>query len=215
MLRNFYALVALALLPCAACTHQVQVTPNYSPQALTAQKLGKICPGGEAVAVSASNEAADVVSAGTTEAGVHTFNYRFDSDPSLVLARGLQEALRQGGCASGKDAPAKLKITLRFIEARGLSCGFVSCEGKGEAIVEATLLDRDGHTLQSDTFSPTATTGCGLAICNGKEAGELASEVLTKAITDTVAAFAKAITKQLATPTAPVAPATASVAPAS
>ena len=120
-----------------------------------------------------------------------------------MLARGLAEALAKGGCGSGKDPSAKLSLRLNHLEARGLECGFVSCDGVGQAMVEATLLDPAGRKLLSDTFTSDATSGCGMAICNGKEASELASEVLTKVIADMVSTFAKAITKQLAAPPAP------------
>lgn len=190
------ALAALPLLVCAACNHQVRVTPTYSPE-VALQNLPRICVPGEVVAVSARNDSPDQASAGTTEAGMHTFNYRFDSDPALILKYGLEEALRRGGCAPGSAGAATLRVALARIEARGLECGFASCEGSGESVVEATLLDEQGQALLTDTLTANATTSCGLTICNGKEASELANELLSESIKSTIAGFARAITKQL------------------
>jgi hypothetical protein len=207
MIRNFEAIAALLLLSCGACTHNVKVTPTYSPHVLAARSPGRICPHGEAILVTAVNQSQAGQSAGTTEAGIHTFNYRFDSDPSLILKYGLEEALRQGGCGRGPSGVATLRIALASIEARGLECGFISCEGKGESMVEVTLLDEAGRALLTDTFRSSATSDCGLAICNGKEASTLANEVLSDAIGDTIAGFAAAIKKKLAERAAPAAPA--------
>lgn len=209
MIRKFDALAALLLLSCGACTHNVKVTPTYSPQVVAARSQGRICQHGEAISVSAVNQSREGQSAGTTEAGIHTFKYRFDSDPSLILKYGLEEALRQGGCGRGPSGAATLRVALAFIEARGLECGFSSCEGKGESMVEVTLLDESGRALLTDTFLSSATANCGLIMCNGKEASELANEILSDAISDTLAGFAEAIKKRLAERAAPAAPATA------
>lgn len=210
MIRKFEALAALLLLPCGACTHNVKVTPTYSPQVVAARSKGRICQHGEAISVAAVNQSREGQSAGTTEAGIHTFKYRFDSDPSLILKYGLEEALRQGGCGRGPSGAATLRVALAFIEARGLECGFSSCEGKGESMVEVTLLDETGRALLTDTFLSSATTDCGLIMCNGKEASELANQILSDAISDTIEGFAEAIRKRLAERAAPAtAPATA------
>jgi hypothetical protein len=198
MIRKFAAPAALLLLSCGACTHNVKVTPTYSPQVVAARSKGRICQHGEAISVSAVNQSREGQSAGTTEAGIHTFKYRFDSDPSLILKYGLEEALRQGGCGRGPSGAATLRVALAFIEARGLECGFSSCEGKGESMVEVTLLDEAGRALLTDTFLSSATADCGLIMCNGKEASGLANEILSDAISDTIAGFAEAIKKQLA-----------------
>jgi hypothetical protein len=187
MIRNFEALAALVLLSCGACTHNVKVTPTYSPQAVAARSRGRICQHGEAISVSAVNQSREGQNAGTTEAGIHTFNYRFDSDPSLILKYGLEEALRQGGCTRSPSGVATLQVALAFIEARGLECGFTSCEGKGESMVEVTLRDEAGHALLTDTFSSNASAECGLAMCNGKEVSGLTNELLSDAIGDTIA----------------------------
>jgi hypothetical protein len=198
MLENFAAKAALALFVCGGCTHHMKVTPGFAPGALASQRAGGICPSGEAVSVTASNESPDGDSAGTTKAGIHTFEYRFSSDPSLALKLGLEDALRKGGCKVGGASSASLNVVIQSIEARGLACGFVSCEGSAEAVVEASLLDSAGKKVLTDTFTSSASAGCGMTICNEKEASGMASQILTETITHTVGVFAQAITKQLA-----------------
>jgi len=175
----------------------MRVTPGFSPDVAGAQSRGSICPHGEVVAVTAANRAPDGDSAGTTKAGIHTFNYRFRTDPALALKSGIEEALRRGGCRTGTTAATNLHVAIQQIEARGLECGFASCEGKAESLLEAKLLDGAGHAVLEDTVTSSTTLDCGLVICNEKEASEMASEVLSQAISRTVDKFAKAITKQL------------------
>lgn len=200
MHRIVGSLAALALFGSAACTHQMNVTPSFSPLVVAASRTGMICPHGEFIAVSAANEAADANSAGTTEAGIHTFNYRFESDPALTLKSGLEQALAAGGCRVGGVASATLAVTIVNIEARGLSCGFFTCDGEGEALVNATLTSGDGRPLMKNTISAKTEKGCGLTICSEREASEMAEVVLSDTISRTVSAFANAIAKQLSPP---------------
>src|SRR5438128_980904 len=152
MTTKFDALALLGLLVCGACTHQMNVTPSFAPETVIHEKAGSICPHGEVVSVATANQSPGGDSAGTTKAGIHTFNYRFNSDPSLTLKAGLEAALRTGGCRTGNAASATLQVNIAHIEARGLECGFTSCEGTAESDVEASLLGRDGKRVFSDNF---------------------------------------------------------------
>lgn len=199
MHTKFEAFAGVALLlACDACTHQMKVTPSFAPETVIHQKPGSICPRGEVVAVSTANKAPDGDSAGTTKAGIHTFNYRFDSDPSQTLKLGLEAALRVGGCRAGSAAAATLQVSIARIEARGLECGFASCEGTAESEVEATLLGRDGRRVFLDNFTSHASAGCGMMICNEKEASAMAREILSEVLALTIDGVADAIRKELA-----------------
>jgi hypothetical protein len=208
MRRLVIGAIATSLLTTSgACTHQRIVRTQYSSQVMANVRPGSICPRGEVVGVDSSNRTADPDSAGTTEAGIHTFNYRFDADPALALKRGLQEALQAGGChLDGSAAAANLFLRIQRIEARGDKCGMWSCPGSGAAMVAVTLTDGAGHPLLKQDISSAANMSCGMVMCNEEEASALASDVLTSTITKTVGKFAGAIAKQLARP--PVAPAT-------
>jgi len=205
LMREFIGLIAtLSLLAGSACVHQRTVTPGYSPQVVKAVRPASICPRGEIVSVASVNQSPEGNSAGTTHAGVHTFEYRFGTDPSLVLKRGLEDALRAGGCRTGGPSAASLAVGILRIEARGLECGFMTCDGTGQSIVTATLSDASGRPLMQKMITATATKGCGMAICNEEEASEIANQVLSDTIAKTVNAFAETIARQLAT--APAAP---------
>lgn len=190
-------LSTFSLLGGGACTHQRTVTPGYSPQIVSAVRPASICPRGEIVSVTAVNQSPEGNSAGTTHAGIHTFEYRFDSDPSQVLKRGLEDMLRSGGCRTGNPSAATVAVGLLRIEARGLACGFMSCDGAGQSTVTATLSDASGRTLVKKTITTAATKGCGMAVCNDEEASAIATQILSETIAKTVSAFAEAITRHL------------------
>jgi hypothetical protein len=180
------------------CTHQRTVTPGYTPQIARGIQPGSICPAGQIVAVYAVNQSPDGASAGTTKAGIHTFEYSFANDPAQVLKLGLEQALQVGGCRLGQQASANLSLGLLRLEAKGLTCGFFTCDGSGQSMVQATLADAAGRPLAQRMISSTTTKGCGMAICNETEASEIASDVLTDTIQKTVAAFAVEIKTYLA-----------------
>jgi hypothetical protein len=203
----FGSIATLAFLSAGACTHQRVVTPNYSPQ-VTAVRPASICPRGEVVSVAVVNQSPAGISAGTTHAGVHTFEYIFASDPALVLRRGLEEALRNGGCQLGSPSAANLGVGILRIEARGLECGFFTCDGTAESMVTVTLSDGAGRPLlQQQMITSNAKRGCGMAICNEEEASAMAAQVLSDTIMKTINLFTGTIARQLAAPpTAPAAP---------
>ena len=204
---SFCAITMLSLTSSGACTHERLVTAGYSAQVPFKIAAGSICRHGEIVGVETSNRAADPRSAGTTAAGIHTFNYRFDADPALALKRGLEESLQAGGCRLDGSAQANLFVQIVQIEARGEKCGMWSCPGTASARVAVTLSDRAGHPLLKKDISAAASGSCGMVICNDEEASRLASSILSDTITKTVRAFAEAIAKQLAPPPAATSPA--------
>jgi hypothetical protein len=174
-------------------------------------RTGSICPAGQVVAVVAVSELPPGRSAGTTEAGVHTFQYRFASDPAETLKRGLEQALQAGGCRVGAPPAARLAVDLLKIEAKGLSCGFTRCDGDGQSVVEVTLSDASGRKLAQRTILSAASNDCGIAFCNDAEASAIASDLLTDTIRKTVAALGPEIARQLRA-SAPVTPAPAPTA---
>jgi hypothetical protein len=173
-----------------ACTHHKAVTPSYSPQVTTGLQAGSICPAGQVVAVYAVNQSPEGSSAGKTSAGVHTFLYEFASDPALALKQGLEQSLQAGGCRLGAPAVANLVVTILRLEAKGLECGFFSCDGSGQSTVQVTLSDGARRVLLQTLVSSTSTKGCGMAVCNEAEASEIASNVLTDTIRKTIATVA-------------------------
>jgi hypothetical protein len=213
------SMTVLSFVVASGCTHQRTVTPGYAPQGVTAGlRPGSICPTGQVVAVAAVNESPPGNSAGTTQAGIHTFEYRFGSDPVLALKRGLEQALQAGGCRVGTPSAARLAVGILRLEAKGLPCGFTRCDGDGQSVVEVTLSDPTGKTLAHRTIMSAATKDCGMVICNDEEASQIASDVLTDTIRKTVAAFAPEIAKQLtasAPATPPAAPAQTAAVPQS
>jgi len=211
------AITVLSFVVLAGCTHQRTVTPGYAPQVVTAGvRPASICPTGQLITVVAVNQSPDGASAGTTQAGVHTFEYRFDSDPAQALKRGLEQALQAGGCRVGSPWAASLAVGLLRLEAKGLACGFFSCDGDGQSVVEVTLSDPSGTKLAQRRIASTAAKGCGMAICNEEETSAIASDLLTDTIRKTVAAFGPEIARQLvvSAPPKPAAPAPAQPAPA-
>lgn len=194
MHTNLQALGAAALL--CACTHQMRVTPTFSPDLAAAQRRGVICPRGEVISVAAVNQASDPASAGTTKAGVHTFNYRFQSDPALAVKAGIEDALRRGGCRLGPPGATNLQAAIKEIEARGLECGFASCEGQASSLIEARLLDSAGHVIFQDSFTSNSSPSCGLGICNEREASDMTNQVLSASISRLADSFATVIRKQ-------------------
>lgn len=207
------AIMMLSLICWGGCTHQRVVTAGYSAQVPFTVAAGSICRHGEVVGVEASNRSGDPRSAGTTAAGIHTFNYRFDADPALALRRGLEESLRAGGCRLDGSAQANLFLQIVQIEARGEKCGMWSCPGTASVRVAVTLTDRAGHPVLKKDISAAASRTCGMVICNDEEASQLASSILSDTITKTVRAFAEAIARQLAPPPAVRPPASPQAVP--
>lgn len=204
MLSGFVA--TFVLLSAGACTHQRVVSPSYSPQ-VTAVRPASICPRGELVSVAVANQSPAGMSAGTTYAGPLTFNYIFASDPALVLKRGIQETLRRGGCQLGAPSAANLGLRILRIEARGLECVLLTCDGTAESMVMVTLSDSVGRPLFQQTITSNVNRSCGGAICNEEEVSGMAAEVLSETIVKTINAFAGMIARQVAAPpTAPAAP---------
>lgn len=203
-MRKTFGVIATWTLLALACTHQRTVTPNYSVQAFASISRGGICPHGEVISVSATNQSPEANSAGTTHAGIHTFEYRFDSDPSSVLQRGLEAALRQGGCQLGPSPAASLVVALLTMEARGLSCGFATCTGEGKSNVSVTVSDGTGRRLLWKKITSHATRSCGMTICNDSEASDIAAEVLNATIAQTIAAISGTLAHQLSGPPPPV-----------
>lgn len=175
----------------------MRVTPTFSPDLPAAQRRGVICPRGEAVSVSATSFSSDATDAGTTKAGVHTFNYRFLSDPALVVRAGIEDALRRGGCRVGTPATASLSAVVEQIEARGLECGFTSCSGVASSVIDVKLADQSGKLILRDSVTSESAPDCGMTICNEREASEMANEVLSTGVSRVLDKFAGAIRKQV------------------
>jgi hypothetical protein len=217
----FGSMTVLLFVVATGCTHQRTVTPGYAPQVVaTGLRRGSICPTGQVITIATVNLSGQGNSAGTTQAGVHTFEYRFGSDPAQALKSGLEQALQAGGCRVGVPSAAKLAVGLLRIEAKGLSCGFSRCDGDGQSVVEVTLSDPSGRKLAQRTIISAAAKDCGMVICNEQETSEIASDLLTDTIRKTVAAFGPEIARQLtasaATTPSPVpAPAQAATGPQS
>lgn len=199
-MRTILGATAALTLLAGGCTHQRTVTANYSMRAFAGVRRAGICPHGEVISVSASNQSPEGNSAGTTHAGIHTFEYRFDSDPSSVLQRGLEAALRQGGCQLGQAPAATLAVSILKLEARGLACGFMTCDGEGLSTVSVTVSDGAGRRLLWKKLSSHATRSCGMAICNDAEASAIATEVLSETIANTISTITGTVAQQLSTP---------------
>jgi hypothetical protein len=204
---------ALSIFAAAACTHQGVLTPTFSPQSVSGVRAGSICPAGQVVAVSTTNRSPEGNSAGTTEAGVHTFKYRFASDPALVLQQGIEHGLQAGGCKLGSPSEAGLSIELLKVESKSLACGFVTCDGEGQSVIQVTLSDRGGRPVLQELITSATTKGCGMIICNEEEVSEIASTLLNDAITKTLGTFGTAIAKHLAAPPPAESPAKVSEPP--
>ena len=206
-MRMLSGLIAtLVFLSAGACTHQRVVTPSYSPQ-VTAVWPASICPRREIVSVAVVNQSPAGLSAGTTYAGPLTFKYVFASDPALVLKRGIEDTLRRGGCQLGSPSGANLGLRVLRIEARGLECVLLTCDGTAESMVVVTLSDSAGRPLFQQTITSNVNRSCGGAICNEEEASAMAAQVLSETIVKTINVFAGTIARQVAAPpTAPAAP---------
>lgn len=207
------SMTVLSIVVASGCIHQRTVTPGYAPQVVTAGlRRGSICPTGQVVFVVALNQLPPGNSAGTTEAGIHTFEYRFSSDPAQTLKRGLEQALQAGGCRVGTPATASLAIGILRLEAKGLPCGWAGCNGDGHSVMEVSLSDPAGRKVAQHTIISAAAKDCGMVICNGEEASAVASDLLTDTIKQTVAAFGPEIARQL-TASAPTTPPPAPASP--
>lgn len=179
------------------CTHEYEITPTYQ-KSLAALPARPVCAQGESIQVSVVNGSATPLQAGQVSAGFHTFNHQFNRDPALALQEGLNAALRDGQCASSSPSTADLKVELVNMEAHGLSCGFVSCEGTALTSVSITLKDASGKVLAQDTISTDAHEECGLTFCSEEETSAMASEVLSKAVGKAVGTISAGLSRRAA-----------------
>jgi hypothetical protein len=75
----------------------------------------------------------------------------------------------------------------------------MSCDGEGQAMINATVSDGAGKPITQKMITAHATQSCGMAICNEAEASEIASEVLSDAIAKTIASITETVARQLST----------------
>ena len=197
--RSFLALALVAFV--AGCTHEYQITPRFQRK-LAGIPDGPVCARGESLAVSVTNASGQPLDAGTTAAGIHTFNHHFTGDPALVLAEGLKEALQEGRCGTASPGTAELHVVLVRMEAHGQPCGFISCDGVAETAVSVTLQDSKGRVLSQQDVSTSATDGCGMSFCSEEETSEISTHALSEAVGKTVAVISATLAKR---PTEPIA----------